>query len=170
VATVEEGIIMTQMTESAHYKADATPAAPRATVLLPIALLLHVVEEWFGGFPAWTLIAVGKELSPERFVLISAVGFLLFAVGTLAAVRSPQMAWFGVSLAALVGLNGALHTLLTLILGQYSPGTVTGLLVYIPLSAVVLRSSSARLSGGIFASSVLFGVLLHGLASFLAFL
>ena len=38
------------MTASAHTR---PPAAPRAVVLLPGALLLHVAEEWFGGFPAW---------------------------------------------------------------------------------------------------------------------
>ncbi len=147
---------------------DGPSAAPRAAMLLPVAFLLHLAEEWFGGLPAWTLIAPGGEVSPERFLLINAIAFLLFGIGTLAAFHYPSMAWFGASFAALVGLNGALHTLATLGLGYYSPGTVTGLLLYIPLSAIVLRSSSARLSGAIFASSVLFGVLLHGLAYFLA--
>jgi hypothetical protein len=158
------------MTESEHYRADAASLAPGTAVLLPLAFLLHFAEEWFGGFPAWTLTAVGKELSTERFVLVGAVGFLLFSIGTLAAVRHPPMAWFGASLAALVGLNGVVHTLFTVGLVQYSPGTITGLLVFVPLSVVVLRKSAVRLSGGVLAVSILFGVLLHGFASFLAFL
>ena len=145
------------------------PAAPRAAILLPIAFPLHFAEEWFGGISAWTLTALGNEVSPERFLLINVPAFLLFVIGTLAAFHNPRMAWFVASLAALFGLNGVVHTLATLGLGQYSPGTVTGLLLYIPLSVIVLRSSAARLSRATFVRSVLLGVLLHGLVSFLAF-
>lgn len=149
---------------------DGQPAAPRAALLLPIAFVLHFAEEWFGGFSAWTLIALGTEVTPERFLLINGVALPLFGIGTLAALRFPRMAWFAASLAALFGLNGVVHTLATLGLGLYSPGTVTGLLLFIPLSVIVLRSSAARLSGAVFAGSILFGVLLHGLATFLALL
>jgi len=79
------------------------------------------------------------------------------------------LAWFSASFAALLGLNGVLHTLATMGLGLYSPGTVTGLLLYIPMSVIVLKSSFTQLLRTIFASSVLFGVLIHGLISFLAF-
>ena len=149
---------------------DRPPAAPRAVILLPIAFLLHLAEEWFGGFPAWASTFLGSEISTERFLLINALGFALFVVGTLVALLSPHMAWFGVSLAALVGLNGVLHGLASLVAGSYSPGTVTGLLLYIPLSAILLRSSAGRLSRAVFAGSVLFGVLVHAFATFFALL
>ncbi len=144
---------------------DTPPAAPRAVILLPIAALLHIAEEWFGGFPAWASIILGSEISPERFLLINAVGFALFVVGTLAARLSPHMAWCAVSLASLVGLNAVLHGLASLVAGSYSPGTVTGLLLYIPLSAFLLRSFAGRLSKAVFVGSVLFGILVHALAT-----
>ena len=147
-----------------------TSAAPRAVLLLPVAFLFHLAEEWFGGISAWTLVALGNEISPERFVLINGIALPIFVIGALAAYRHTRMAWFAVTLAALFGLNALLHTLATLGLGRYSPGTVTGLLLYIPLSAIVLRASAARLSGAIFVKAVFFGVLIHGLISFLAFL
>ncbi|MBT8461371.1 MAG: HXXEE domain-containing protein, partial [Gemmatimonadetes bacterium] len=147
---------------------DRPPAAPRAVILLPFALLLHQAEEWFGGFPTWSAAILGSEISSERFLLINALGLVVFVVGSLAALGSPQMAWFGVSLAALVSLNGVLHGIASLATGSYSPGTVTGLVLYIPLSAIVLRSSSRRLSKTVFAGSVLFGVLVHALATFSA--
>ena len=148
---------------------DRASAAPRAILLLPVAFLLHLAEEWFGGISAWTLVALGSEIRPERFALINGIAFPIFAIGTLAAYRHARMAWFGVTFAALLGLNAVLHTLATLGFGQYSPGTVTGLLLYVPLSAIVLRSSAARLSRPVFVKAVLFGVLLHGLVSFFAF-
>ena len=139
-------------------------------LLLPVAFLLHLAEEWFGGISAWTLIALGNEISPERFVLINGIAFPIFVAGSVAAYYFPRMAWFSAFLAAMLGLNGVLHTLATLGLGLYSPGTVTGLLLYLPLSVVVLRVSVTQLSRSVFASSVLFGVLIHGLISFLAFI
>jgi hypothetical protein len=143
--------------------------APRTTLLLPGAFLLHLGEEWIGGFSAWTELTLGNEVSPERFLLINTVAFLAFAVGTLAGLRYPRMAWFGVAFAALVGLNGALHAAATLGFARYSPGTITGLLLYIPLSAIVLRASAARLSRPVFARSVGGGLAMHGAIALLAF-
>lgn len=144
--------------------------APRVTLLLPVTYLLHLAEEWFGGFVSWSGAVLGTAITVERFVVINAVGFVMFASGTAAALRFPRMAWFGTSFAALVGVNGVLHTLATLALGRYSPGTVTGLLLYLPVSALVLRASAARLPRTVFAASVAFGVLLHGFATWVALL
>lgn len=143
-------------------------AAPRAVVLLPIAYLLHLAEEWFGGFTDWTLTVPVYDVGPERFVLINAIGLAVFLFGTGAALRYPRMAWFAASLAALLGLNGALHAMATLGFGSYSPGTLTGLVLYIPLSAIVLRKSAGQLPRSVFAGSAVFGVILHGLVAILA--
>ena len=79
------------------------PAAPRAVILPPLAVLLHQVEEWFWGFPAWISATLDTNLSPERFLSVNTLGLMIFFVGSLAAFLSPHMAWFGVSLATLVG-------------------------------------------------------------------
>ena len=51
---------------------------------------------------------------------------------------------------------------------SYSPGAVTGLLLFIPLSVVVLRSLRRRLTDAAFVGSVLGGILLHVLATLAA--
>jgi len=145
-------------------------AAPRVALLMPIAFMLHFAEEWFGGLSAWTLDALGNELSSERLVLINAIAFPIFLIGTISAVYYPRMAWFATAFAALLGLNGVLHALATLGLASYSPGTITGLILYLPLSVIVLRLSAARLSGRLFNGAVFFGFLIDVLISFLAFL
>lgn len=142
--------------------------APRAAAFLPIAYMLHLAEEWFGGFTDWTLTVPVYDVGPERFVLINAIALAIFVIGTGAALLSRRMAWFAASLAALLGLNGVLHTLASLGFGSYSPGTVTGLALYIPLSVVVLRSSAARLPRPVFLGSAVFGIILHGLVAILA--
>lgn len=148
--------------------ADERSGAPRAVLLLPVAVLAHVVEEWFGGFPAWTATVFGSELSPERFLVINAVGLLLVTAGAVAAVRSREAAWLGVTLAALFTLNALLHLGLSAAYGSYSPGTVTGVVLYLPLGAVVLRRCYATMSGGTFAGSVLLGIGVHAVVTFTA--
>lgn len=140
---------------------DRDSGAPRIALLLPLALILHQVEEWFGGFPAWTGTVLGDGVSAERFVAINSVGLVLFTVGTLAAWRNAGAAWLVVSFAALLAVNGVLHTLATLRWGLYSPGTITGLLVSLPLGIVVLRRSARRLPKPVFVRAILFGVLFH---------
>lgn len=146
----------------------ADGGAPRTVLLLPVTYLLHLAEEWFGGFPAWTAVALGAEVSSERFLLINAIGFPLFCLAAVTSVRNRRMAWIGASMAALFGLNGIVHALATLALGTYSPGTITGLLVFLPLSVLVIRSFSARLPRPVLARAIVAGILAHGLVTFIA--
>jgi hypothetical protein len=141
---------------------DRGSSPPRAAWLLPIALLLHQAEEWFGGFPEWSRIALGNGVEPGQFLLINTAGFLLITFGTAAAFRDRRMAWIVVSFASLMGLNAVLHALFTALLGLYSPGTATGLLLSLPLSVAVLRSSAGCLPRRRFIGAVVVGVLLHG--------
>ena len=141
---------------------------PRVASLLPIVLLIHQAEEWFGGFPEWTRSAIGNGVEPERFVFINAVGLVLFTVWTLAAFRERRVAWIVASLATLLGLNGVLHAVASILLRRYSPGTVTGLLVSLPFCVVVLRASVASLPRMQVVGAIVAGVLFHGVVTFLA--
>jgi hypothetical protein len=144
--------------------------APRAVIFLPIAFLVHLGEEWSADLSAWTRTALGAEITFQRFVIVNAIALPIVVAGTVASLRYPRVAWFGASLAALFGLNAVVHTLATIGLGQYSPGTISGLVLYMPLCMVILRSSMARLSHGVLVRSVMFGFALHGVVSLAAFL
>jgi hypothetical protein len=147
---------------------DRPPGPPRVAFLLPIVLVLHQADEWFGGFPEWTTLAFDDGVEPGQFLLINSIGFLLITFWTLAAFRVPEMAWIVVSFAALLGLNGALHALASVLVDRYSPGTATGLLLSIPLSLVILRSSARVIPRRQFFGAILAGFLLHGVVTFLA--
>lgn len=140
-------------------------------MLLPLAYCAHLAEEWWGGpgFFAWAHAVLGAVVSPDRFILINAVAFSLFAVGTVQAIRDRRYAWFVVALSALMFLNGALHLLATVGFATYSPGTVTGTLLYLPLGGLLLRHMSRTLPGKVYAVAVLAGIGAHGLVAIAAF-
>lgn len=141
---------------------------PRIVLLLPIALLLHQLEEWFGGFVPWAGEVVGLGITAEQFLTVNVIGLLVITGGILAAAYSPGAAWVAVAIASLMGLNAVVHALLTLGYGVYSPGAVTGLVLYIPLSVGVVRALAGQLTGPVLVGSVVFGVLLHALATLVA--
>lgn len=144
-------------------KTNLSSTAPRWSTLLPLAYLAHLAEEWWGspGFSAWAQAVLGAEVSPERFIVINAVAFPLFAIGTICAVRSNRFGWFAAALSSLLVLNGVLHLLATVGFGTYSPGTVTGVVLYLPLGGLVLRHMSRTLQSQAFSRAVIAGIVAH---------
>lgn len=147
---------------------DPTSFPPRIASLLPVVLVLHQAEEWFGGFPEWTSYVVGTGVTAERFLFLNAVGLVLFTVWTLAAFRVPGAGWIVIALAALLGLNGVLHAVGSVLVQRYSPGTATGLLLSLPFGIVVLRSAFLALPRALVFGAIAAGVLFHGLVTYLA--
>ncbi|MCP4227122.1 MAG: IS1380 family transposase [Actinomycetia bacterium] len=76
-----------------------------------------------------------------------------------------NQAWLAASIASLMGLNAVLHPVASLWTGAWSPGTLTGLLLYLPLVAIVLRKLAARLPRAVFVGAVVGGMLFHALAT-----
>lgn len=144
------------------------PPAPRVALLLPVAVFLHQLEEWFGGFVGWVDQTVGLDLGPERFLTVNAVGLVAFTAGILAAVSFPGAAWFAGSLATLMVVNGVAHLVGSLVYGTYSPGVATGLLLFVPLGLVVLRRLARRLPKPVFVAAIIGGVLFHAFATLAA--
>jgi len=147
---------------------DRTSFPPRVALLLPVVLLLHQAEEWFGGFPEWTRYAVGNGVTEDRFLLINAVGLVFFTIWTLVAFRERRVAWIVATLATLMGLNGVLHAVASMAVDRYSLGTATVLLLSLPFSIIILRAAVAALPRGLVFSAIAAGVLFHSLVTFLA--
>ncbi len=140
-------------------------------LLLPCVYLLHLAEEWWGGegFGSWMARAYGREVSPSRFLLLNGVVWPLFALLTVAALRKPSLAWFPTAFSSIVLVNGLLHALGSLATGSYSPGVVTGTLLYLPLGAYGLAAGRRELPPTTFALAVVGGVLGHVLVAVIAF-
>jgi len=156
---------------TAHAHGDDT-TAPRWLLLLPAAYVAHLCEEWWGGpgFPAWTQATFGAEISPTRFLAINAIALPLFIAGTIGAVRNHRFALVAAAFSALFFVNGVVHLLASAAFGTYSPGTITGALLYLPLGGFALVSMSRLLPSPVFSRAVFAGIAAHALVSFVAFL
>jgi hypothetical protein len=80
---------------------------------------------------------------------------------------APGAGWIVVTLAVSVALNGVLHLAGTVLTRSYSPGVVTGLLLWVPLGLFALRRMRPRLPRPAFAAAGLAGIALQGLVSML---
>jgi hypothetical protein len=149
---------------------DNPSSAPLAVILLPVAVALHIAEEWFGGFIDWARLVMEVNIEAEQFLAINTIGLVLFVIGCASAYREPRAAWIGVSLAALVGVNAIVHTVLSVAVGEYSPGTITGLLLYVPMSVIIIRWAATHLSRGVVGGAILFGIGIHAVATLSAIL
>ena len=90
-------------------------------------------------------------------------------VSIIAALRDRRGAWLAVTFAAMITVNGLLHAIATAAFSTYSPGTITGLLVFVPLGSLALLSMSRCLPRHQFVLAALGGVALHALVLFIAF-
>ena len=103
-----------------------------------VAAISHIIEEFVypGGFSDWYIKYrpnIKKSVS-KRFLILINVGLLIlcYDVGALGPSQFGILAWLVVM--ALLGSNGIWHLLGVLKTRTYSPGVVTGLLIYIPLT------------------------------------
>lgn len=106
---------------------------------MPLAAAVsHIVEEFLypGGFSEWYIKYkpdIKKSVSKKFLILINAgLLILCYDVGALGASQYGVIGWLVVM--ALLGANGIWHLRGALKTRTYSPGVVTGTLIYIPLT------------------------------------
>jgi hypothetical protein len=113
--------------------------SPTVIPWLPLAaIILHLIEEfvWPGGFPDWY-----REYRPERASSVT-TGFLvrinaLFVLlGLIAGAKgiTPYGVAVWLVVASIAATNGLFHLWATIRARRYSPGVITGCLVYLPLA------------------------------------
>ena len=127
---------------------DWLPCAPLG------AALLHISEEFVvpGGFPAWyrRYRANAARVTP-RFLFLVNAGLIVGCVQVGLLGRTAPGIFYWLALAAVMGSNGIWHIWASFRSHAYSPGVVTGALIYIPLAiygfALFLRSSNLPPAG-----------------------
>ena len=106
--------------------------------IMPISVLLHITEEFIfpGGFIDWD-----REYRPGinesghlRFLII--INILLFAIcfnPILSGLTSEGIEWW-LSIVSILFVNSYFHIKGAIILKKYSPGVITSIIIYIPLT------------------------------------
>lgn len=134
---------------------------------MPAAFVLHIVEEYAGGFPGWVTHVVGGSFNDRAFALNNAAFMAIMLSLTVWTYRSASrrpafllIFWASGNLF----WDALFHIFTTAMFDRYSPGLVTSALLYIPISllvAVVVLKNRV-LSVGSFASAVALGAGLLG--------
>jgi hypothetical protein len=139
-------------------------------LLLPVTFAAHVAEEYWGGFPAWASAHTGLALTEPAFLSLNFLFFGVMAAGVVAALLVGPAQWLLIPLGTAVLINGIAHLAASIITWSYSPGVVTGVLLWVPLGLSIIRAARAVWPKPTVLAGVLTGVVLHVLVPLSAWL
>ena len=131
--------------------------------LFPAAYAVHILEEWFGGFPEWLAIVGGAALPRTAFVIINLAGMGLMVAAARASTRREEHGWMAVAIATIVLVNAAVHILGSIVTGTYSPGLFSSIILYLPLGHLAMLRASSQTSGQALRRGILAGIAVHAL-------
>ena len=137
--------------------------------LFPISYLVHIAEEYWGGFPAWIARFWGVESSLSNFLSWNGGAWIMMAVGVALVLRTKSYRWLLVSFGTVVLINGLVHAGASVLTRSYSPGLISGLLLFIPLGAIALLRARAEVNRRTLRAGIIIGVLMHAAVVLLAF-
>jgi hypothetical protein len=129
--------------------------------LFPLAYGFHFAEEYAFHFPAYIANVSGRHISNSQFLFLNAVFWLLTVAAIVVVLARPSQAWLVITLAAVLGINAAVHLLGSIFTSTYSPGTVTAALFYVPLAVYALRRVLPHVSRGLAMRAVVLGAAIH---------
>ena len=152
---------------------DTRPDRPALTWLLwlfPLTFLIHIAEEYWGGggFSAYLARARGVNLSPTKFLVMNGIAWALMLLGVVLARKLRFSQWLLVCLSTVVLINGLSHTINTIVTGEYNPGVVSGLLIWIPLGLATLFRLKKEMQGRRYWIALAVGVAIHGVVTLTA--
>lgn len=133
--------------------------------LFPLTYLIHALEEYWGGegFYRWVARVIGRGMTPEQFIIINSLAWLMMIAGVMIFRKTPSVRWLTISFATIVFINGAAHLAGSILTNTYSPGVVSGVLLWIPLGAATFYRAWKRVTRCSFISGLLVGALIHAL-------
>ncbi len=135
----------------------------------PMTYLIHIAEEYWGGFPAWIARLGGVESSNSNFLSWNSGALVMMIVGVALVLRTKSYRWLLVSFGTAVLLNGLTHAGVNVATRSYSPGVISGLLLFVPLGAITLRRGHEHVNRRTFRAGLIVGVVMHMVVVLLAF-
>ena len=141
---------------------------PPLVWLLIAAYVVHVVEEWFGGFPRWFRLIAGRPLPSDVFLTINTIAMVVLIAAAVATTRRESLGWLAIAIATIELVNGLAHLLGSMVTASYSPGVITGVLLYVPLAQLALLRAWEQVSRPFFWRGVAAGIVAHALVTMTA--
>jgi hypothetical protein len=136
--------------------------------LFPLAYGLHIAEEYWLHFPDWVSYHSGSFVSNTQFLVLNGVFWLLMVVSVAVIRARTSLVWLVATLAAILGINAALHLVGSLVTRSYSPGSITAAFLYLPLILYAFRQVLPRIARGAALWAVALGAAIHAGVMFLA--
>jgi hypothetical protein len=136
---------------------------PRWGWLFPVTYAIHITEELWGGegFTAWLAGVAGVELAARQFLIWNALALLLMTVGVALTLRFRHLRWLLLAYGVAFLLNALSHLAASLYTGSYSPGLLSGLLLWLPLGTLALLRFRKTLSRRGRRAGLLVGLSMH---------
>lgn len=132
--------------------------------LFPTSYIIHFVEEfWSGeGYPAYLYRLRGVSMTNRRFVVLQALGFVLFIIACVVSL-SFQFPQLMISiLSGFVICNGVSHTITAIFDRKYGPGLMASLLLWIPLGVISIYFLIGQMSNLRLMVGVVIGLAING--------
>jgi len=126
--------------------------------LLPISIFIHQIEEYFGEFPIWYSNLLNVQLSNPDFLIINGIGLFIFTAFALSYFFNKNNLIL-VAMGTLVFVNGIIHLALSVFTFTYSPGTISGVVLLIPLGIVIYKRVLPLLPKGDQIIAIVIGIL-----------
>ena len=126
--------------------------------LLPVALLAHQLEEYFGEFPRWYSDLLNADLSNQDFLIINGVGLFIISGIALSYLFNKNNVQL-VALGTLILTNGIVHLLISVFTFSYSPGTISGVVLFLPLGIIIFKRILPLLRDGEKILAIMIGVI-----------
>lgn len=145
---------------------ERAPGPPSAW-WFPATYVVHATEEYCCGdtFPVWISRLAGVDFTATAFLWLNGIALAaMVAAAWLAGAHEPRR-WLVVTLATIVVINGLAHAVASVVTRTYSPGVVSGTIVWLPLGAVTLRRGARELPRRAIAGGIALGVLAHAVVS-----
>ena len=134
---------------------------PTLLWLLTAAFIVHVAEEWLGGFPQWLARIVSRPLPDTPFFIINGIVLLLMIAGVRAATRDESYGWVALTIATIVLVNTVSHIAGAILTRGYAPGLVSAVVLYVPLGALTMIRAFDQAPRAQLLRGITTGVLLH---------
>jgi hypothetical protein len=111
---------------------------------------VHVLEEGLAGerFYRWIGHTSGRVLDPASFWLVNGVLWALMVIVSVGVRKRVDLGWIiATVLGTVVVVNGVGHAVGTVMVRSYSPGLVSGVLLWVPLGSWTLWHSRRAIPG-----------------------